>query len=272
MNKKTFTPLEIQRKLFKERKFLRRLFNKSFSKGTAFTPLEISKTLDQKTKSLTGPVRERLSNRAGFTLIELLVVIAIVGLLAAILVPVIGKAREGGRRAGCSSNLQQFGIAWYLYLDDHGDKFPEKQPGDNSTEILFGKTGTETGYDTGAADRPLNPYLDIYSDNDKIALEVVHCPSDRENPTRFDKRGTSYNMNFWLFDNPAVSIKSVTVPYSQLFFMGDTPLGSPPGEITYHGGEHPYSKMNVLFLDGHVKMHDDSADWDSGEVLTVPTP
>jgi prepilin-type N-terminal cleavage/methylation domain-containing protein len=57
-------------------------------------------------------------NSAGFTLIELLVVVAIIAVLASMLLPALAKARERGRRAACSSNLHQFGVATALYATD----------------------------------------------------------------------------------------------------------------------------------------------------------
>lgn len=99
--------------------------------------------------------------QSGFTLIELLVVIAIVALLAAILFPVFGRARENGRRASCQSNLKQIGIGILQYTQD----FDEKLPLANTSNILLGSL---------VAERPWHVTIQPYVKS----VQIFKCPSN----------------------------------------------------------------------------------------------
>lgn len=107
-----------------------------------------------------------MKNRNAFTLIELLVVIAIIALLAAILFPVFGRARESARRSSCLSNMKQIGTALLQYTQD----YDEKLPGNGS---LDPGAGLSQGFTDASADRNWANCMAKYSRN----LAIFICPS-----------------------------------------------------------------------------------------------
>ncbi|MEZ5275903.1 MAG: prepilin-type N-terminal cleavage/methylation domain-containing protein [Opitutaceae bacterium] len=79
--------------------------------------------------------------RAGFTLIELLTVVAIIGILAAILIPTVGKVRETARRTVDASNLRQIGQGALIFANENNDKLPGQTYVIEAGRVLNGPSG-----------------------------------------------------------------------------------------------------------------------------------
>lgn len=90
-------------------------------------------------------------NRGGFTLIELLTVIAIIGILAAILIPTVGKVRESARRTVDASNLREIGKACLIWANDNNEHFPPKVGIDAAGLLQSTPSATTTIYTFAAA-------------------------------------------------------------------------------------------------------------------------
>jgi prepilin-type N-terminal cleavage/methylation domain-containing protein len=83
--------------------------------------------LERRARRISTPIGAAPLARGGFTLIELLVVIAVIAILAGILLPVFGRAREKARQSACASNLRQMGTAFVLYTQDYDDRLPDRR-------------------------------------------------------------------------------------------------------------------------------------------------
>ncbi|HEX4342343.1 MAG TPA: prepilin-type N-terminal cleavage/methylation domain-containing protein [Verrucomicrobiae bacterium] len=135
-----------------------------------------------------------------FTLIELLVVIAIIAILAALLFPVLAKAKERGQRVACLNNLKQLQTGWLTYLNDANDTMPPNlwngAPGPNASSAP-GSWVVGNALDTNANNIRLGvqfPY--------NASVAIYHCPVDKSVAS----------------DNTTLRLRS----YSLLIYLGAT--------------------------------------------------
>jgi prepilin-type N-terminal cleavage/methylation domain-containing protein/prepilin-type processing-associated H-X9-DG protein len=165
-----------------------------------------------------------------FTLIELLVVLAIIAILAALLLPVLGRAKEEGRATVCLGNLHQVGIALQIYVQDNHNKLPVMR--DVPTDPAVAATNTFP-----AINQVL--YLQLGNTN------VLRCPSDFEQ--LFETTGSSYAWNSLLNGEDADHLAVFGIPFQP------TEIPVVYDKADFHQARGPGKAVNYLYADGHIK-------------------
>lgn len=228
------------------------------------------------------PALKKIMGRRAYTLIELLVVIAIIGILSAMLLPVLTRGRLSAQGAVCQSNLRQLGMATQFYWDDSGGKSFSYYLGTTNNGMLYwfgwiNATLPEGQRPFDLSTGALFPYLN--------GSDVRLCPSPVWNSPQFKPKGAnvifSYGCNSFVFGGPGhspLNAGAISHPAGAALFADAAQVnnfqppaspGNPMFEEWYYvdlqtnysspnnypNGHFRHSqRANVTFADGHVDL------------------
>ena len=169
------------------------------------------------------PTRQS-SPRRGFTLVELLVVLATISILAALLLPILGKAKVKAQQARCLSNLRQLGLAWIMYFSDNNGRLAQSYPVNNTNAWILG----DMTKPSEASNTDLIRQGKLFHYNQTV--EIYHCPADLGVPLSGKVLASvrSYSMNSFMGErDPKIGPIPSFADAFVMFYAKDSDLPKP---------------------------------------------
>jgi prepilin-type N-terminal cleavage/methylation domain-containing protein len=203
-----------------------------------------------------------VNRREGFTLIELLIVIAIIAVLASLLLPSLGRAKQKAQQSACLSNLRQVGLGMQMRLPDDDDKFLDRR--DLKLALGFKPWMTWPPSD------PRGGWAAIVWSNEVRSDAVWRCPAVAKRPfdttpqcnqlSRVGDQNSDVNYWLWRFDRPDDPVpldnlwgKSIEECVRDLVASGNPTVGKPNGPSDVEIAVDPYFPNTIASLPPDIK-------------------
>jgi prepilin-type N-terminal cleavage/methylation domain-containing protein/prepilin-type processing-associated H-X9-DG protein len=197
--------------------------------------------------------RQRTTDsRQAFTLLELMLVVFIVAILAALLLPVLSKAKGRARQIECLNQLRQVGLAARVFAHDHGDRFPFQVPVREGGTLELVQAASGLGGDVQFAFRHFQTLS-----NDLVFPGMLACPADsRTNASSFSQLRNDH-ISYFIAVTAELARPDSVLGGDRNIIARDGTSGSilrigGATEVMWSRGGHEY-RGNLLFAGGHVE-------------------